>query len=601
MAKIKIMDEVLANKIAAGEVVEKTMNVVKELVENSIDAKSSEITIKLIDSGVKEIEVSDNGVGMDRNDAVMAFSRHATSKLKNLDDLFYIESLGFRGEALPSIASVSNVKLKTSDGNEGTTVTLEGGENIRVVSSELQEGTTIVVSDLFYNTPVRLKYLKNLYVELANIVEYVDKMALSYPNIKFCLINNDKVLLRTDGSGDLLKVIYQIYGADITKKMINISGENDDYYVSGYISYPEVTKSNRNGITTLVNGRVIKNNELNKIIIDSYHTYIPKDKFPIIVLNIDVDPILIDINIHPTKMDIKFSKMDTLKELVMDLISQKLKQLTLIPTAAVRDVSSVSEVRDQIKENSDTTSHSNQYSDIFPSNTSYEEIKLDFELAEEKEKYESNSTSLEVDDNDVTPTDNCYRIKKMEPKGIVYSTYIIAENEDGMYIIDQHAAAERINYEKVLKSLKEKVVTVDLLVPIKIELSASEFLIIKENFSLLEEYGFKTEEFGINTIIVRSHPSWIMDDVAEECIRKVIDIIVTREEFDFDLFVWRMAATMACRMSIKANDYISYDDQVFLLDTLRKCDNPFTCPHGRPTIITYTKYDLEKLFKRSLD
>lgn len=601
MSKIKVMDEVLANKIAAGEVVEKTMNVVKELVENSIDAKSSEITIKLIDSGVKEIEVSDNGVGMDRDDAVMAFSRHATSKLKNLDDLFYIESLGFRGEALPSIASVSNVKLKTSDGKVGTTVTLEGGENIKVVSSELQEGTTIVVSDLFYNTPVRLKYLKNLYVELANIVEYVDKMALSYPNIKFCLINNDKVLLRTDGSGDLLKVIYQIYGADITKKMINITGENDDYYVSGYISYPEVTKSNRNGITTLVNGRVIKNNELNKIIIDSYHTYIPKDKFPIVVLNIDVDPILIDINIHPTKMDIKFSKMDTLKELVMNLISQRLKQLTLIPTAAVRDVSSVSEVRNQIKESNDVNSNSNQYSDIFPSNTSYEEIKLDFELAEEKEKYESSSTSLEIDDSNDTPMDGHYRIKKMEPKGIVYSTYIIAENEDGMYIIDQHAAAERINYEKVLKALKEKVVTVDLLVPIKIELSANEFLIIKENFSLLEEYGFKAEEFGINTIIIRSHPSWIMDDVAEECIRKVVDIIVTREEFDFDLFVWRMAATMACRMSIKANDYISYDDQVFLLDTLRKCDNPFTCPHGRPTIITYTKYDLEKLFKRSLD
>ena len=194
-----------------------------------------------------------------------------------------------------------------------------------------------------------------------------------------------------------------------------------------------------------------------------------------------------------------------------------------------------------------------------------------------------------------------YRIKKMEPKGIVYSTYIIAENEDGMYIIDQHAAAERINYEKVLKSLKEKLVIVDLLIPIKIELSANEFLIIRENFSLLEEYGFKMEEFGINTIIVRSHPSWISDEVAEECIRKVVDIIITKEAFDFDLFVWRMAATMACRMSIKANDYISYDDQLFLLDTLRKCENPFTCPHGRPTIITYTKYDLEKLFKRSLD
>lgn len=596
MSKIKVMDEVLANKIAAGEVVEKTMNVVKELVENSIDAKSSEITIKLIDSGVKEIEVSDNGIGMDREDAVMAFSRHATSKLKNLDDLFYIESLGFRGEALPSIASVSNVCLKTSNGETGTLVTLEGGENIKVSSCDLQEGTTITVSDLFYNTPVRLKYLKNLYVELSNIVEYVDKMALSYPDIKFCLINNDKVLLRTDGSGDLLKVIYQIYGADVTKKMISISGENDDYYISGFISYPEVTKSNRNGITTLVNGRVIKNNELNKIIIDSYHTYIPKDKFPIVVLNIDVDPILIDINIHPTKMDIKFSKMDTLKELVTDLVTKKLKQLTLIPNAAVRDVSSITEVSKQIKNSNDDVS----YNSVLGDKTSYEEIKLDFEVNAREERY--NETKEEdTDEVEEVPVEKEYRIKKMEPRGIVYSTYIIAENEDGMYIIDQHAAAERINYEKVLAALKKKIVIVDLLIPVKIELSASEALIVKENFSLLEEYGFKTEEFGINTIIVRSHPSWIMDDVAEECIRKVIDIIITRESFDFDLFVWRMAATMACRMSIKANDYISYDDQMFLLDSLRKCDNPFTCPHGRPTIITYTKYDLEKLFKRSLD
>lgn len=599
MSKIKVMDEVLANKIAAGEVVEKTMNVVKELVENSIDAKATEITIKLIDSGVKEIEVSDNGVGMDKDDAMMAFSRHATSKLKNLDDLFYIESLGFRGEALPSIASVSNVRLKTSDGTKGTLVTLEGGENMQVSSCDLQEGTTITVSDLFYNTPVRLKYLKNLYIELANIVEYVDKMALSYPDIKFCLINNDKVLLRTDGSGELLKVIYQIYGADITKKMINISGENDDYYVSGYISYPEVTKSNRNGITTLVNGRVIRNNELNKIITDAYHTYIPKDKFPIIVLNIDVDPILIDINIHPTKMDIKFSKMDTLKELVIDLISKKLKQLTLIPTAAVRDVSSISEVRNQIKDEKEDID--SDYKDVFGKKTSYEEIKLDFEIAEAEENYKKTTEDDTSEEDGKVSVKEEYRIKKMEPRGIVYSTYIIAENEDGMYIIDQHAAAERINYEKVLKSLKEKQVVVDLLIPIKIELSANEFLVVRENFSLLEEYGFKAEEFGINTIIVRSHPSWISDDIAEECIRKVVDIIITKEAFDFDLFVWRMAATMACRMSIKANDYISYDDQIFLLDTLRKCDNPFTCPHGRPTIITYTKYDLEKLFKRSLD
>ena len=593
MSKINIMDEVLANKIAAGEVVEKTMNVVKELVENSIDAKSTEITIKLIDSGVKEIEVTDNGFGMDENDAQMAFSRHATSKLKNLDDLFYIESLGFRGEALPSIASVSNVRLKTSDGNIGTLVTLTGGEKMTVSRCDLQQGTTITVSDLFYNTPVRLKYLKNLYVELANIVEYVNKMALSYPNIKFSLINNDKPLLMTDGSGDLLKVIFQIYGADITKKMVPISGENDDYYISGFVSYPEVTKSNRNSITTLVNGRVIKNNELNKVIVDSYHTYIPKDKFPIIVLNIDVDPILIDINIHPTKMDIKFSKMETLKDLVSELITKKLKELVLIPNIAVRDVSNVSEVKNQINSTSISQNNDNRY---------LEEIAFDFSISSDPVSYDSSfNNSTDLVSNDSNTVENVYRIKEMIPRGIVYSTYIIAENEDGMYVIDQHAAAERINYEKVLNALKENIVVVDLLVPVKIELPLHEYLIVKNHFAILEKYGFMAEEFGINTILIRSHPSWIMADIAEECIHKVIDIIATKESFDFDQFVWRMAATMACRMSIKANDYISYDDQVWLLNELRKCENPFTCPHGRPTIITYTKYDLEKLFKRSID
>lgn len=597
MANIKVMDEVLANKIAAGEVVEKTMNVVKELVENAIDAKSSEISIKLIDSGVKEIVVSDNGIGMGPEDAKMAFLRHATSKLTKLDDLFYIESLGFRGEALPSIAAVSNVVLKTSDGETGTLLKLSGGENMVVEKCDLQEGTTITVSDLFYNTPVRLKYLKNLYVELANIVEYVDKMALSYPDIKFTLTNNDKVLLKTDGSGDLLKVIYEIYGVDITKKMIPITGENDDYYVSGYISYPEVTKSNRNSITTLVNGRVIKNNELNKTIVDCYHTYIPKDKFPIIVINIDVDPILVDINIHPTKMDIKFSKMDTLKELLCSLILERLKQITLIPTISVRDNYSVSEVHNQISRQEEKPVEK----------VTYEEMELDFTVQEEKTEYAGSKEEQKVEEEVASVTSEQverpkYRIKEMNPKGIVYLTYIIAENEDGMYIIDQHAAAERINYEKVLKALKEKVTVVDLLVPIKIELAPNEFIILKRHFGLLKEYGFYTEEFGTNTIVVRSHPSYIGDyQNAEECIRKVIDIIIEKESFDFDLFVYKMAATMACRMSIKANDYISYEDQKFLLNELRKCENPFTCPHGRPTIITYTKYDLEKLFKRSID
>ena len=594
MSKIKVMDEILANKIAAGEVVEKTMNVVKELVENAIDAESDEIKIELIDSGVKEVRVTDNGIGMDKEDATLAFSRHATSKLKNLDDLFNIESLGFRGEALPSIASVSNIELKTSNGKTGTYLTLSGGKDMHVEDSDLQQGTTITVKDLFYNTPVRLKYLKNLYVELANITEYVNKMALSYPNIKFTLINNDKVLLDTDGKGDLRKVIYQIYGADITKKMVEVSGENDDYYIHGYISYPEMTKSNRNSITTLVNGRVIKNNELNKIIIDAYHTYIPKDKFPIIVLNIDVDPILIDINIHPTKMDIKFSKMDTLKDLVFDMVSKELKHLTLIPTIATRS-------EEALRETTIPLYKAFKKEEVAPGPT-YEETMLDFSVSENTVTPEERDNLNEEKEEQVeSQKEESPRIKPMIPRGIVYSTYIIAENEDGMYIIDQHAAAERINYEKVLKSLKEKVIPIDLLIPIKIELASNEFLIVRNHLDTLKEYGFEVEEFGMNTIIIRSHPNWIPDDIAEECIRKVVDIIISKENFDFDQFVWRMAATMACRMSVKANDYLSYDDQIWLLDTLRSCENPFTCPHGRPTIITYTKYDLEKLFKRSLD
>ena len=596
MSKIQVMDEVLANKIAAGEVVEKCMNVVKELVENSIDAKATEISIKLIDSGVKEIEVTDNGIGMDSNDAQMAFQRHATSKLKNLDDLFYIESLGFRGEALPSIASVSNVRLKTSDGKKGTIVTLEGGKNMIVVPSDLQIGTTITVTDLFYNTPVRLKYLKNLYIELSYIVEYINKMALSYPNIKFTLINNDKVLLKTDGNGDQLKVIYEIYGADITKKMIPIEGENDDYYIHGYISYPEVTKGNRNSITTLVNGRVIKNNELNKCIIDCYHTYIHKDRYPVIILNIEVDPILIDINIHPTKMDIKFSKMDTLKELVIDLITKRLEAISLIPEVSVRDNYSVSEVYKEITED-------NNDRDFKEKENNYEEMQLDFEVNEEKNNYQKNE-NLNIEENDLLFDANekkVPRIKKMIPRGVVLMTYIVAENEDGMYLIDQHAAAERINYEKILKQIKEKPIIVDLLIPIKIELRPDEFILIKDRFDILRRYGFDIDEFGDNCVVVRTHPNWVPDEKSDEIIRKIVDIVVEKGDFDFDKFVWRMVATTACRMSVMANTYISLEDEEWILENIRYCDNPFTCPHGRPTIISYSKYELEKLFKRQLD
>ena len=582
MSNILIMNENLANKIAAGEVVEKTVSVVKELVENSIDANATEIKIELIDSGVKEISISDNGVGMDKEDAVLCFSRHATSKLKDEHDLFNIEHLGFRGEALPSIASISKLTLTTSNGKSSTEVVIEGGEIKSVNKASHEQGTTIVVKELFYNTPVRLKYLKNLYTELANITEYVDKMALSYPNIKFKLINNDKLILNTDGSNNLLKVISKVYGLEVAKKMIEINTSNEDYTITGFISYPEEVRTTRNVITTFVNNRLIKNQDINRIILDAYHTYIPVSKTPFIVLNIEVDPILIDVNIHPTKMDIKFSKMDTLVELLSKAIKEKLEERNLIPELKSykhKDDNTKSKLEELVK----------KYTSNEEKEEAFEELTLDLdesEINEEPVIYEKKSE----------------RIKKMYPVGLVKGTYIIAENEDGMYIIDQHAAAERINYEKYLKAMgTHDNHMMDLLVPLKIELSNSDYVILKEKMEKLINLNFEIEDFGHNTIMVRSHPYWLPEQSLSEAIRKIIDIVISEKEFDSYKFTEKIATTLACKMSIKANDHIELPVMEDLLDRLRQTDNPFTCPHGRPTIITYSNYELEKLFMRSME
>ena len=335
MSKIKIMDENLANKIAAGEVVEKCVSIVKELVENSIDAKSTSIKIELKEAGIREIKIIDDGIGMNKEDALLCFQRHATSKLYNIDDLFNISSLGFRGEALPSIASVSEVILKTSQNDIGTLIHIKGGKILENTICEGRRGTSIIVNNLFYNTPARLKHLSSIYTELSAITDYINKMALSYPNVKFRLINDEKELLNTDGSGNLLKVIKSIYGLDITKKMISVKGENSDYEVEGYISMPEITRASRNYMTTLVNGRVIKNASLNKTINDAYSNYKEDTRYPIVVLNITTDPSLIDVNVHPSKLDIKFSNFTELKDLIFNIINDTIKTKLLIPKIEV--------------------------------------------------------------------------------------------------------------------------------------------------------------------------------------------------------------------------------------------------------------------------
>ena len=593
MSKIEIMSEDLSNKIAAGEVVERVMNVVKELVENSIDAKSTFIKIELIDSGVAEITVTDDGVGMDKEDAVKCFSRHATSKLHSLNDLFNISSLGFRGEALPSIASVSNVTLKTSNGITGTLVKIDGGEIKSVEDCDLRKGTIISVKNLFYNTPVRLKYLKSLYNELANITDYVNKMALSYPNIKFILINNDKELLNTDGSGNVLKVINAIYGLSITKKMLEIDASNDDFHIMGYTTYPEVNRSTKNSITILVNNRVIKNFEIIRTIHDCYHTFMAENKYPITILNIIADPYLIDVNVHPTKMDVKFSKIEDLKDLITDTITKLLKKTLLIQEGF---------------DNTDFVLEKIEKEEIKPEYYSpkLEEVTLNFEVGEDNKTYleagvkEENKVHFD-EKEEIIPVHEA-KIKPIKPIGACHGTYIIGENEDGIYIIDQHAAAERINYEKCYRAILEHSKNkIDLLVPITIELPNNEYIILKKHFDILDRLGFIYEEFGINTIVIRSHPTWLPEYALDEAIRKIIDIIITEEDFSELKFSDRISMTMACKMSIKGNDAITIQDMEYLLNKLIQTDNPYTCPHGRPTIIKYTKYDLEKMFKRALD
>ncbi len=594
MANIKVMDEILANKIAAGEVVERCSSVVKELVENSIDAGATEITVELEDAGTKMIRVIDNGKGMDKEDALLAFQRHATSKLKEEEDLYRINTLGFRGEALPSIASVSNIVLKTSTGEVGTIVHISGGKIINQTNGDARKGTIMSVNDLFYNTPARLKHLKSLYSELANVSDYMNKIALSHPNIKFTLINNEQVLLKTDGRGELLKTIKDIYGLEVVKKMFRVEASNDDYKVEGYISYPEVNRSTRNHIITIVNGRVVRNMDINRIINDSYHSYKPDNRYPIVVLEIEVDPSLIDVNIHPTKMDIKFSKMDMLMELISNMIKKVLDKKNLIPEVEVsRPKLEEEKVIKSVKEDKP------KYQEFTLNLTRTEENEEPYVVINEDLIVKKEEPKEEISENKEEKQNE--RMPELYPVGLVHGTYIICQNEKGMYLIDQHAAKERINYEIFKKELgNPKKNKISMLFPLTLEFTNSEFIILKEHFDLLRDINIDIEEFGLNSVIIKAHPTWLPKGYEEQAIRKIIEVVlVTEKEFNIEKFNEKIAIMLSCKLAIKANMNLTLLEMETLINDLRKCDNPFNCPHGRPTTIFYTNYDLEKLFKRS--
>ncbi|WP_206165534.1 DNA mismatch repair endonuclease MutL [Mammaliicoccus sciuri] len=654
MGKIKELELSLANKIAAGEVVERPASVVKELLENAIDAQATQIDITIKESGIQSIRVVDNGTGIEEEDISKAFGRHATSKINNDYDLFHIRTLGFRGEALASISSVSRVTMKTcTDGMLGHEVRVENGEITKKQPAKAKKGTDILVEDLFYNTPARLKYVKSLYTELGKITDIVNRMAMSHPNIAFNLVSDDKTVISTNGSGRTNEVMAEIYGMKIAKDLVPINGETDDYVVNGFICKPEHTRSNRHYISIFINGRYIKNFVLNKAIIEGYHTLLPIGRYPIVYLNIEMDPILVDVNVHPTKLEVRLSK----EQLLYDLINQKIKEafrgMSLIPDTSLekqkpkksqkeifeqqkidfeakrnqnitqqQQVSHKSESVEEIEKTNDSTSRepssSWQFKDktehhsVIQEDTISQEANRDIEVPhDEPEQVENNEETYEVQDTvehvdtpnqapiEEEEVSKAPRVPYMEVVGQVHGTYIVAQNDTGMFMIDQHAAQERIKYEFFKEKIGEVTnETQSLLLPLTFNFSKDEHMIIEKYLQSLAEAGVFLEPIGHHDYMVSEYPVWLPNVDAEEIIKDMIDYVLNHEKVDIKKLREDAAIMMSCKKSIKANHYLRNHEMSHLIDELRETTDPFTCPHGRPIIIELTTYELEKLFKR---
>lgn len=641
MSHIQIMPEVLANQIAAGEVIERPASVVKELVENAIDAKSSQINIDIKEAGLDYIEVTDNGQGMDREDAENAFQRHATSKLLSQEDLFRIRSLGFRGEALPSIASVSEMTLETGTGDgEGTFIELKGGEIVEKRPAASRKGTKIRVENLFFNTPARLKYIKAIQTELSHITEAIQRFAFSNPEISFRLHHNDNLLIQTVGNGDLRQAIASVYGVKVAKKMLAIEAENFDFEVEGFVSLPEVSRSNRRYTHIIVNGRTIRNIGLSKALEAGYGSKLMINRHPIAVLSIKMDPLLLDVNVHPTKQEIRISNEKDLTKLVQEAVEFALQETVRIPQGLENiDQNKRGQEKTTIEqlnfENSldDFTVSERPLGDpppapfyggeeVFPDFSVSNSPHLDFgprpDPRDQGQDYQpQNQPSYPGPDFQDHETQDVLKVAQKSrdlpdyhPKsfpqldyiGQMHGTYLFGQNEEGLYIIDQHAAQERIKYEYYREEIgKQTRDQQDLLFPIVLEYPANESMVLKENLDLLKEVGIYLEDFGQNTFIMRSHPTWFIQGQEESTVKEMIDFFLEKKSINLSEFLEATAIMMSCKRSIKANHYLPAHEARQLLVDLEKCQNPYNCPHGRPVLVFLSSKDMEKMFKRIQD
>jgi len=606
MGMIQVLDESLANRIAAGEVIERPSNVVKELVENSIDANSDSIKIEIIDSGLTEIRITDNGIGMSKEDALLCFQRHATSKIRSDFDLFRISSLGFRGEAIPSIASISRFELKTCQDGVGHLIAYEFGKLVEETFSEAKRGTEITITKLFQNVPARLKYMSTINSEFSKIQGYIENIAIAYPSISFSLYHQSKLVFKSNGNNNLLEVIHNIYGLGVAKQLINVDFSNDEFHISGYISKIELSRSNKNYMNILVNHRVIRNSLVVDTIDAVYRNYLFPNRHPMVFINIEIEPFLVDVNVHPAKLEVRFSKEQALKELLTNGIVEALQGVDL--TYQVPQKKETIKKQDVVQSSLDFNHsyHNEEEQEPFESqhiitktepliNEALEEYSVDFDIEnnlEESQTFETNTSNKVISKQKEMK-------KKLLVKGQVHGTYIIAEDESGMYIIDQHAAKERVNYEYYVEKFDTLDLSMqDLLVPIILEFPFSEWNYLNERSDMLLEVGITLEPFGTQSFVVKELPIWMKQIDEQFYIEEMLQQILRNQKIDVLSLRKDAIATLSCKASIKGNTYLDTRSMQNIVDELMCCDNPYVCPHGRPTIISYTIYEIEKMFKR---
>ncbi|GAB6136860.1 DNA mismatch repair endonuclease MutL [Halanaerobaculum tunisiense] len=604
MGQIQLLTEEVANKIAAGEVVERPASVVKELVENAIDAGSSRIQIKVKNGGKDYIQVIDDGEGLTTEDVQLAFERHATSKISQANDLFTLRTLGFRGEALPSIAAVSKLEIttKTEDSLSGTRLELVGGEVKQQESCGCRQGTNIIVRDLFFNTPVRYKYLKKNSTEIGHISDIVNRLSLAYPEISFSLEHNGRKIVETAGNGELLDVIFNIYGRKVAAEMIPVDYQDYHMELKGYISKPSVTRSSRRHQSYFVNGRFIKSGLLGKAVAEAYHTLLTVNRYPIVVLKLKLNPVHVDVNIHPTKLEAKFSRGNLVYQLVNEGVSQAIKASDLVPELKLEEDKAEDQSNQEFKQNEldlepqksttkqgkNSASHQPKKS---PSSTTKEEKahKIDTLLGGADTDSE---VSIKEDQEDYQANFN------LVPLGQIHQTYIIAQGQDGMYIIDQHAAHERIIYEELLTKFRAQEVQIqELLVPLQLDLTHQEVELVGDREEELKQLGFELEEFGGTSYLVRGVPLQLYNLDDKQLILDCIDQLLEERKTTSEQLVEEFLTMLSCKSAIKGGDKLSVEEMNHLLDQVREYDVT-NCPHGRPVVMQLSKKELEKKFKR---